>query len=65
MYQAYKYRICPTSEQLELIRKSFGCCIWLLNYSLNLCHQTYRNTGKNFSIHGIKKMLPQFKKEYE
>ncbi|WP_377475908.1 MAG: helix-turn-helix domain-containing protein [Microcoleus anatoxicus] len=29
MYQAYKYRIYPTSEQETLLAKSFGCARWL------------------------------------
>ncbi|NEO54715.1 MAG: transposase [Okeania sp. SIO3B5] len=65
MCQAYKYRIYPTSEQQLALTKSFGCCRWFWNYSLNLCHQTYRDTGKSLSRAAIQKMLPQLKKEHE
>lgn len=65
MYQAYNYRIYPTLEQRELLVKSFGCCRWFWNYSLNLCHQTYRDTEKSLSIAAIQKMLIQLKKEHE
>lgn len=65
MYQAFKYRIYPTSAQQLALAKSFGCCRWFWNYSLNLCHETYRNTGKSLSRGAIQKMLPQLKKEYE
>ncbi|MDJ0515985.1 MAG: RNA-guided endonuclease TnpB family protein [Trichodesmium sp. MO_231.B1] len=65
MYQAYKYRIYPTSEQSELLAKSFGCCRWFWNYSLSLCHETYKDTGKSLSRAAIQKMLPTLKKEHE
>ncbi|NEP42369.1 MAG: transposase [Okeania sp. SIO2G4] len=65
MHQAYKYRIYPTSEQQLALAKSFGCCRWFWNYSLNLCHETYKNTGKSLSRAAIQKMLPQLKKEHE
>ncbi len=65
MYQAYKYRIYPTSEQSELLAKSFGCCRWFWNYSLSLCHETYKDTGKSLSRAAIQKMLPTLKKENE
>jgi transposase len=43
----YKYRIYLTQEQEVLLAKSFSCCRWFWNYALNLCHQTYQNTGKS------------------
>lgn len=65
MYKAYKYRIYPTSEQETLLSKSFGCARWFWNYALNLCQQTYRNTGKGLSRGYIQGLLPNLKKEYE
>ncbi|MEG3927737.1 RNA-guided endonuclease TnpB family protein [Microcoleus sp. D3_18a_C4] len=65
MYQAYKYRIYPTSEQETLLAKSFGCARWFWNYALNLCQETYKNTGKGLSRAYIQGLLPALKKEYE
>ena len=65
MYKAYKYRIYPTSEQETLLAKSFGCARWFWNYSLNLCQETYKNTGKGLSRGYIQGLLPALKKEYE
>ncbi|MEZ2276497.1 MAG: IS200/IS605 family element RNA-guided endonuclease TnpB [Microcoleus sp.] len=65
MYQAYKYRIYPTSEQETLLAKSFGCARWFWNYALNLCQETYKNTGKGLSRGYIQGLLPALKKEYE
>ncbi|WP_332981561.1 IS200/IS605 family element RNA-guided endonuclease TnpB [Microcoleus sp. A003_D6] len=65
MYKAYKYRIYPTDEQEFLLAKSFGCARWFWNYALNLCQETYKNTGKGLSRGCIQGLLPALKKEYE
>ena len=65
MYRAYKYRIYPTSEQEALLAKFFGCARWFWNYALNLCQETYKNTGKGLSRGYIQGLLPALKKEYE
>ncbi|NEO27108.1 MAG: IS200/IS605 family element transposase accessory protein TnpB [Kamptonema sp. SIO4C4] len=64
MYQAHKYRIYPNTEQQIALAKSFGCCRWYWNYSLNLCQETYKATGKGLSRLAIQKLLPELKKEY-
>ncbi|WP_083620874.1 RNA-guided endonuclease InsQ/TnpB family protein [Planktothrix serta] len=64
MFQAYKYRIYPTTEQQIAASKSFGCCRWYWNYALNLCQETYKTTGKGLSRTAIQGLLPQLKKEY-
>jgi putative transposase len=65
MYKAYKYRIYPTSKQETLLAKSFGCARWFWNYALNLCQETYKNTGKGLSRGYIQGLLPALKKEHE
>jgi putative transposase len=64
MFQAYKYRIYPNIEQQIALAKSFGCCRWYWNYALNLCQETYKQTGKGLSRKAIQGLLPELKKEY-
>ena len=64
MYKAYKFRLYPTPEQQVALAKSFGCCRWFWNYSLNLCQETYKTTGKGLSRGAIQGLLPTLKKEY-
>ena len=64
MYQAYKFRIYPTAEQQTYFAGAFGCCRWFWNYSLNLCQQTYKDTGKGLTRGAIQRLLPYLKKEY-
>jgi putative transposase len=65
MYQAYKFRLYPNNEQKIALAKSFGCCRWYWNYSLNLCQETYKLSGKSLSRKAIQGLLPSLKKEYE
>jgi len=65
MYKAYKFRIYPTNEQQTQLAKAFGCVRWYWNYSLNLCQETYKTTGKGLSRGVIQGLLPNLKKEYE
>ncbi len=65
MYKAYKYRLYPTTEQEIALAKSFGCCRWFWNYTLNLCQETYKATGKGLTRGYIQGLLPSLKKEYE
>ena len=64
MFRAYKYRIYPNIEQQAALAKSFGCCRWFWNYSLNLCQETYKATGKGLIRSKIQGLLPSLKKEY-
>ncbi len=32
--KTYKFKLCPTKEQQELIDRTFGCCRFVYNYSL-------------------------------
>ncbi len=64
MYKGYKYRIYPNTEQQIALAKSFGCCRWFWNHSLNLCQKTYKATGKGLSRGYIQGLLPGLKKEY-
>lgn len=64
MYSAYKLRAYPTPAQQVILAKSFGCARWYWNYSLNLCQETYKSTGKGLSRGAIQGLLPNLKKEY-
>ncbi len=64
MYQAYKFRLYPTTEQQQYFAGAFGCSRWFWNYSLNLCQETYKATGKGLSRGAIQGLLPQLKSEY-
>ena len=64
MSLAYKYRLYPTADQQTALEQAFGCVRWFWNYSLNLCQQTYQETGKCLYRGDIQRLLPQLKKVY-
>ena len=65
MLRVIKVRLYPDSHQQLALAQSFGNCRWLWNYFLNLMNKTYRETGKGLSGYGVKKQIPQLKKEYQ
>lgn len=47
MEYSYKFRIYPTTQQEQLILRTFGCARYVYNYFLNQRIQTYKRTGKS------------------
>ncbi|WP_373872888.1 RNA-guided endonuclease InsQ/TnpB family protein [Microseira wollei] len=64
MYRAIKVRIYPTSEQSQKLSQVMGCARWWWNYALNLCNQTYKETGKGLTQIALN-VLPKLKKSEE
>ncbi len=62
---AQKIRLYPTSEQKQQLARAMGCCRWWYNHALNVCNQTYKETGKGISRSGLNALLPKLKEDYE
>jgi len=54
---AIKVRLYPTIEQQQILAQHFGCSRWW-NYALNLCIETYKETGKGLTQIALNKLLP-------
>ena len=62
---AQKIRLYPTIDQQQQLARAMGCCRFWWNHALNICNQTYKETGKGISRSGLNAVLPKLKKEYE
>ena len=62
---AQKIRLYPTTKQQQQLAKAMGCCRFWWNHALNVCNQTYKETGKGISRSGLNALLPKLKKEYD
>jgi putative transposase len=62
---AQKIRLYPNLDQQQQLAKAMGCSRFWWNYALNICNQTYKETGKGISRSGLNALLPNLKKEYE
>jgi putative transposase len=49
MLKGYKYRIYPTTQQQELIQKTFGCCRFVYNQTLAYRKELYQTEKKSMS----------------
>lgn len=65
MHKAVKVRLYPTNEQAQKLSQVMGCSRWWYNYALNLCNETYKETGKGLTRSAINAYLPKLKKEEE
>lgn len=62
--KAYKFRLVPTSNQVQILNKSVGSCRFIYNHFLQLNIDTYAKTEKFvFSVEMINK-LPDLKEQY-
>lgn len=49
VYKTYKYRIYPNKEQETLIQKTFGCCRFVYNQTLQRRKEVYEKENKTLS----------------
>lgn len=65
MFKAYKYRIYPNKEQINLFFQFFGCT----RFIYNKCIEWYSNAYKLYKLNGTKidklPLITYFKKDYE
>lgn len=59
MYKAYKFRMYPNQNQIELINKTFGCYRFIYNYFLNEC-----KTSGYKKAYDMCKKLKELEEEY-
>ncbi len=62
MLQAYKYRLCPTKAQAELINKHIGACRFVYNLALETKKYAYDSHRKNLSQFDLMRQLTDLKK---
>ena len=64
MPKAYRYRLFPTQEQVELLNKTFGCCRFVYNDALAQRKAAWQTDKKTLSRYQLDKRLPDLKKEH-
>ena len=65
MLIAYKYRMYPDEEQIEMFLKHFGACRFVYNWSLEQKIKAYETDKTSLSCYDLNSMLPDLKKEIE
>lgn len=63
--KAYKYRIYPNQEQINIIEKTFTHCRYVYNYFLAEKIRLYKEEGKSLTYNQMSKMLTELKKDGE
>lgn len=65
LHKVVNVPLYPTSQQVVLLAKSFGCARWWWNFALNKSIETYKETGKGLSQSVLNALLPLLKKDEE
>ncbi len=63
MLKAYRYRLLPTPEQIDLLNKHIGSVRFLFNLALDCKQQAYTRFGKTLSRYDLQAQLVDLKKE--
>lgn len=64
MFKAYRYRIKPNQEQIQLMESSFGCARFVYNYFLELKKEMYANGQHKLSKYDMDANIKELKEEY-
>lgn len=65
MERSYKFRIYPTSEQENLIQRTFGCCRFVYNHFLAMRIEAYKERGETMNFYACCNALTPIKKDLE
>ena len=65
IHTSHKYRIYPTKEQQEVLNKTFGCCRFVWNNTLDWRSKEYSINGVKTNYSDSSKRLTQIKSEFE
>lgn len=65
MERSYRFRIYPTSEQENLIQRTFGCCRFVYNHFLAMRIEAYKERGETMNYCICCNALTPMKKDSE
>jgi putative transposase len=65
MLKAFKYKLKPTLNQIDLLNQHFGCVRLVFNMALAYKKDKFKENSSSISIYEIKKLLPEWKKSEE
>lgn len=65
MERSYRFRIYPTSEQENLIQRTFGCCRFVYNHFLAMRIEAYKERGETMNYYICCNALTTMKKDSE
>ena len=61
--RAYRFRFYPTTEQGEILARTFGCTRFIYNHMLRLRSDAWMNEHKSIGYHATSTLLTRLKKE--
>ena len=65
MEKCYRFRIYPTTDQMNQMQRTFGCCRFIFNHYLSNRIEQYKATNKTMSRYEQDRDMTRLKKELE
>jgi putative transposase len=62
--KAYRLKLYPTGDQVDMLARFAGSCRWLWNYLLDLQQKKYEAEKKFIFRFEMQELLPELKREY-
>ncbi|PDO09222.1 MAG: transposase [Candidatus Reconcilbacillus cellulovorans] len=64
MHKAYSFRLYPTKEQAQQIRRTIGCCRFVFNHFLARRKEVYDRDGATLNQYACMRELPALKEQH-
>ncbi|WP_026975554.1 IS200/IS605 family element RNA-guided endonuclease TnpB [Alicyclobacillus contaminans] len=64
MHKAFSFRLYPTKEQEQIIRRTIGCCRFVYNHFLALRKESYERDVTTLNQYACMKELPALKQQH-
>ena len=64
MHKAYSFRLYPTKEQAQQIRRTIGCCRFVFNHFLARRKDFYERDGTTLNPYACMRELPALKEQF-
>jgi putative transposase len=64
MHKAYSFRLYPTKEQEQQIRRTIGCCRFVYNHFLSRRKEVYERDGTTLNQYACMRELPELKQQH-
>ena len=63
MYKSFQFRLYPTKRQIHELNIILNSCRYIYNKTLNLCKDTYKETGEHLFLYDTSAFLTLWKKD--
>ncbi|MBO8436038.1 MAG: helix-turn-helix domain-containing protein, partial [Spirochaetes bacterium] len=57
MQKAYRYRLNPTDDEMQMMTRIIGCCRFVWNRLLEYCSKSYKRRGESHTAFDLNNFI--------